>query len=143
VGEIYIAIGVAVIVAAFLLARAARGKPSVRRPVSTYTGPASVNFQCAGCGQQFQHTKRTIAAWKKGFRRISCDRCHKNWRDTNPTPPLVIEPVTPSLSRKSVQQDRRQRSARPEYVSNQPRSGCLGVVAFLIFIPAIFVVLAI
>jgi len=141
--NIYIAIGAAVIVIAFLLSRSTRSKPPVQRTTSPYTGPASVNFNCAGCGQQFKHTKRTIAAWKKGSRRISCNGCHKNWRDTNPVPRAVNEPFPQPPSKQSAQKVHDESPDRPTYTASQSRSGCLGVIAFFIFIPGLLSVLAI
>ncbi|RQP26699.1 YtxH domain-containing protein [Piscinibacter terrae] len=58
----------------------AKGKRTrnVGRPVSD--GPANLRYSCAGCSQQFTHSRRTLAAWKRGDRRFYCNACHTKSR---------------------------------------------------------------
>lgn len=48
--------------------------------------PPEKDFLCAGCKSIFPHSKRTIAVWQKGFRKIYCDTCHGQWRASQPAP---------------------------------------------------------
>lgn len=57
----------------FLRARANRTR-NVGRPVPH--GPANLRFKCAGCSQQFTHSRRTLAEWRKGGRQFHCNACH-------------------------------------------------------------------
>ena len=130
--------GVAVlsVVIILLLARA-RGARKRRANSSTARGPSNLHFVCAGCGDQFTHTKRTVAAWEKGTRRFFCNSCHKSWREARPESPqpasLSTRTSAPSLGR----------SPHPaSHTGIAPtRTGCLTVLAALVVLPvALFVV---
>jgi hypothetical protein len=51
---------------------------NVGRPVDG--GPANLRFTCAGCSQQFTHSRRTLSAWRKGTRQFFCNACHTRRR---------------------------------------------------------------
>jgi hypothetical protein len=95
-------------------------------------------FTCTGCSEQFTHTKRTVAAWEKGSRRVFCDACHKKWR--NARPPRTAPPRSEIVSPRATAGIRTVPShpAKPHYSadSNAP-GGCLGVVLLLLLIPAV------
>ena len=73
--------------------------------------PEQKTFRCARCSQPSQHTPRTINAWRDGKTRFFCNACHSEWVRSHPHP---------------------QRSRSTDGGS---RSGCLGVLACLIFVP--------
>lgn len=136
--EIKIAIGAAILFVAVLLIGAIRRKPVARRAPPAYTGPSSVYFHCASCGNQFEHTRRTINAWKKGYRRIACNSCHKTWRDSQP-PPSVTSPVSsarpgPRGAEPQQGHELSEPLGRSEFKS---KSGCLGAVALVTISPLI------
>jgi len=73
------AVAVVVIVAGLLIQRAGgRRTRNVGRPVSD--GPANLRFTCAGCKQQFTHSRRTLGAWRSGTRGFQCNACHTRSR---------------------------------------------------------------
>jgi DNA-directed RNA polymerase subunit RPC12/RpoP len=76
---IAVAVAAAVVVAGLLLLRA-KGKRTrnVGRPVSE--GPANLRYVCARCSQQFTHSRRTLAEWKRGGRQFYCNACHTRRR---------------------------------------------------------------
>jgi hypothetical protein len=77
------AIAVAVLVIGVLLRRwRATRTRNVGRPVSG--GPANLRFVCAGCSQQFTHSRRTLTAWEAGTRRFLCNACHTLRRGLRP-----------------------------------------------------------
>lgn len=112
---------------------------------SKYEGPSNLHFDCAGCSEQFAHTKRTIAAWQKGTRRFFCNKCHKKWRESTPPQesktidPIVVprekpESITASpVMAKSFSKS----SSQTHYSSTESRSGCLGVVLLCIIVPPV------
>jgi len=57
---------------------------NVGRPVSG--GPKSLRYTCAGCSQQFTHSRRTLGAWTKGTRQFYCNACHTKSRGSHPAP---------------------------------------------------------
>ncbi len=61
-----------------------------RGPTRTGTrGPADLRFTCAGCGQKFTHSRRTIRTWEQGGRRFHCKACHtKRHGNSGPRPPV-------------------------------------------------------
>jgi hypothetical protein len=61
----------------YLRARSRRTR-SVGRRVSR--GPANLRFTCAGCSNQFTHSRRTQAAWENGTRKFFCHACHTKSR---------------------------------------------------------------
>lgn len=42
-------------------------------------------FTCSNCGRKAQHSGRTVGAWKDGFRRFYCGRCHHLYTQATPT----------------------------------------------------------
>ena len=151
---VLLAIGGA-LVAAILLVALTRGRAkqdhTSTRPASK--GPADMQFVCAGCAQQFAHTKRTIAAWGKGTRRLFCNACHQKWRGSRP--PVEHQSVPVSSARASSpggafarSSDRARHSTeessssrgRVRHAAEEPRSGCLGVIVLLVVLPIILFV---
>jgi hypothetical protein len=95
-----------------------------RTHTSSYRGPDNLHFVCAGCKGQFTHTKRTVAAWERGSRRLFCNSCHRSWREGNP-----------GASRDGAQAPRQAaRSASPRRLA-PTRSGCLSVVVVAAVLP--------
>jgi len=72
--------------------------------------PKEKEFKCARCSKIAPHTNRTIEAWRDGKTKFFCNACHAQWLRTQPN------------------------STGPNYSS---RSGCLGVLAILVFVPFI------
>ena len=148
-------IGLIVLVGVVALA-AARLSGSKKRQYqkSDFSGPQSVRFTCAKCSKEFNHTRRTIAAWEKGSRRIFCNGCHKKWIDSRPardgsfksddssgpwyldaTPTRVEPREARSVEPRFEPRRRHERSYRS---GGSGRSGCLGVVAASIVPAALF-----
>lgn len=109
-------------------------------------GPGNMRFVCARCNGEFNHTKRTVAAWEKGNHRAFCDACHKKWRDNQPPKSPALHPAqstpqpfaNPSPSRTVATKH----EAYHQTTSVQRgRSGCLGMIAILVFVPAILFIL--
>ena len=73
--------------------------------------PKETTFRCARCSAVAAHTDRTIEAWRSGKEKLFCNSCHTEW-----------------LRRQPSNTGSRQGA----------RSGCLSVVAALIFIPLCF-----
>lgn len=132
---------VAVVVVLFVLLgrrRKVGGAPTTRS--RTFRGPPDMNFTCAGCSVQVTHTKRTVAAWEKGSRRIFCDACHKKWRNAQPpqeAPTRASSTATPRRALPSAGTTSRARA--PAYASESKASkapgGCLGVVLVMLLVP--------
>ncbi|GLQ30917.1 hypothetical protein [Litoribrevibacter albus] len=79
--------------------------------------PPEESFKCARCKQQEKYTPRTIEAWRKGFNKIYCQKCHQLWWRNNPE------------------------KARSRQVVHRGGggSGCLGMVMlFLVLPPSIY-----
>lgn len=74
--------------------------------------PEQKSFRCARCAKTCQHTPRTINVWRDGKSKFFCNSCHSEWVRSHP----------------NTQGDRRRGAGS--------RSGCLGALACLIFIPA-------
>lgn len=115
------------------------------RPASR--GPSSMQFVCAGCSQQFTHTKRTVAAWEKGTRRLFCNACHQKWRGSRP--PQEPQASGSAGSRGQVPQPSAspartstKSSVRTHYSSAESRSGCLGFAVLFVVLPVVFFVAA-
>jgi cold shock CspA family protein len=70
--------------------------------------PKEKSFSCFGCKKTADHDSRTIQAWNKGSIKLYCRTCHLEWLKNNP--------------RQAVQ---------------GKGSGCLGIFALLIIIPAV------
>jgi cold shock CspA family protein len=73
--------------------------------------PKEKSFSCSGCRQTVDYDSRTIEAWNKGFTKLYCKTCHLEWLKNNPL------------------QDR--------FSLQSKGSGCLGIIAFMIIIPAV------
>lgn len=73
--------------------------------------PKDKSFNCARCHKIAEHDSRTIQAWNNGLVRLYCRTCHPQWLEDNP----------------------RQKHAQ---IQNRG-SGCLGVMALMILIPAL------
>lgn len=145
-----IAAGIALIAVIFVIVFAkgkSRSPAAQSRPLSR--GPASVRFECAGCSQQFTHTKRTIAAWEKGTRRFFCNECHKKWRDSRPPQESqaaipanrrdhAVQPQAVSLSRNSASAGGfAHPNTRTNNFPSESRTGCLGVAVLIVVLPVI------
>ena len=150
---------VLLVVAALVRKRSANAPSKIRR--SQPSGPDNLNYVCAGCGGQFDHSRRTIAAWERGTRRFYCNVCHKKWRNQQPpldTPPPFRAPVQggrslPSSVRAPVQSGRPLPSsagaytttsgrAQPAAASRSGRSGCLTIVVLTILLPLVVLLVA-
>lgn len=136
-----------IVLAVVVAMGAARLSASKKRQFrkSDFSGPQSVRFTCAKCSNQFNHTRRTIAAWEKGSRRIFCNGCHKKWIDSRPVrdgnlksedssspwyldaTPTRVEPREAHPVEPRFEPRRRHESSYRSGGSG--RSGCLGVVA--------------
>ncbi len=129
-----------------------KSKRTTARPRPLSSGPSNVRFECAGCSQQFTHTKRTVAAWEKGTRRFFCNTCHKKWRDSHP--PQESQAVRPAYSHDQTLQPPvvsssrnstctggfAQPNTRTSNVPRESRSGCLGVAVLFVVLPVILFV---
>ena len=71
--------------------------------------PKDKSFLCSRCNKIAQHDSRTIKAWNNGFIRLYCGSCHLLWLKENPYNAAM----------------------------NGKRSGCLGVLAFIVITPVI------
>lgn len=133
-----------------LLARARTGRGrGARRPSSR--GPTDLRYLCAGCEGQFNHSKRTVAAWEKGTRRFYCNPCHAKWRGSQPTQPVQGDNRTGAgRSSGNVQGDKRPSSTasvRPPHANLRPArtgsgGGCLGATILVIAVPVAAVYIA-
>jgi len=84
--------------------------------LSRRRSPKEKSFRCSRCSAVSQHTSRTINAWHAGKTKFFCGSCHSEWLRSHPA------------ARASVRES-----------NGGQRSGCLGVLACLIFIPITFV----
>ncbi len=73
--------------------------------------PKEKSFSCSRCRTIADYDSRTIQAWNKGFTKLYCRTCHLEWLKNNP------------------HQERNPMQSKG--------SGCLGIFAFMIIIPAI------
>lgn len=80
------------------------------------TTPKQKSFRCARCSTIAQHTPRTINARRDGKSKFFCNTCHGEWVRSHPQP----QPRS---------------AAPPGSRSGGSRSGCLGVLACLLFVP--------
>jgi hypothetical protein len=106
----------------------ARRTRTVGRPESR--GPSNLRYTCAGCSQQFTHSRRTLGAWKKGTRQFYCSACHTRWRSARAAPPGSRVP----------QADGRGGSG-PSGAPAGSGSGCLGVALLLAVVPLVIAVI--
>jgi hypothetical protein len=75
--------------------------------------PKSQFFKCSRCNATSRHNDRTIEAWHNNKTKFFCQACHAKWLQSRPP------------------QQREQHFSR----SAASGSGCLGVVAVLVFLP--------
>ena len=106
-------------------------------------------FTCTGCSGRFAHTKRTVAAWEKGSRRVFCNACHKKWRNAQlpQIPPQradipQIPPQRADIGSSSRAEGARAVPAHAARYSSEAKApgGCLGVVLLLLLIPVVIFV---
>jgi hypothetical protein len=130
---------VAILVAILVWFRRSRGSPSTKG--SIFRGPSSMHFTCAGCAGQFAHTKRTVAAWERGTRRVFCDACHRKWRNAQPLQSLPSPTASTATRREYAKPPDASRTSAPA-ASGGTRSpaGCLGVVLLMVLVPGAFLV---
>ena len=120
----------------FAIWRRSSGRSSAAKTPS-FRGPTSMHFTCAGCSGQFPHTKRTVAAWEKGSRRVFCDACHKSWRNARPPKVRSSSPAENAVHRPAAGTFTPTRPAAAHSSNNTGRSGCLGVVLLLLLVPVV------
>lgn len=130
---------IAVVLATIALARGRTRSNSRGGASSRSSGPANLHYVCAGCSQQFTHTRRTLGAWEKGTRRFFCSPCHSQWRDKQPSREKA------DLQRSSGHRGTSDAGAaiastrtdqRPSRTSVVPaRSGCFTVIAIAVLVP--------
>ncbi len=133
------AAGIAALVAlaiGFVVWRRYAGR-SPRARASSFRGPTSMYFTCAGCSRQFPHTKRTVAAWEKGSRRVFCNSCHKKWRNAQPPKGQSSDPVWGAVQRNEEVPLALPRSTRTHAPATSGRGGCLSVAVLLLLVPVI------
>lgn len=130
---------VAILVAILVWFRRSRGSPSTRG--SSFRGPSNMHFTCAGCAGQFAHTKRTVAAWEKGTRRVFCDACHRKWRKAQPLKPQPSQTASTATRREYAKSSDASRTSAPA-ASRGTRSpaGCLSVVLLMVLVPGALLV---
>jgi hypothetical protein len=126
------------VVFALVRKRTANARSNFRRPQRP--GPDNLNYACAGCGGQFAHSRRTVAAWAKGTRHLYCNVCHKQWRNQQPPPEMPLRARVPdqggrSLSASAGAYSEISARAQPT-ASRTDRSGCLTVILLPILVPA-------
>lgn len=133
--ELIVGAGVAASIAVALVVRHfGKGSGRIQRPEPR--GPANLRFICAGCSQQFTHTRRTLGAWEKGTRRFYCNACHAKWRSARPPQPSqpaqreVGQGALSASSRPSVQHPSGPRPPRAG-----AGSGCLGMLVLAVAVP--------
>lgn len=73
--------------------------------------PEQKTFRCSRCSKTSEHTARTINAWRDGKSKFFCNSCHSEWVRSHP------------------------RLQHSRGTGGGSRSGCLGVLACLIFVP--------
>ena len=149
--ELLVPLAVALIVIVLFVLARGRTRQNRAPERQSARGPANLSFICAGCDEQFTHTKRTLGAWEKGTRKFYCNACHTKWRTSHPT-----EPVQGTATGRAVAQQPRpaQASESPPSLGSRlhssssnhsPRaragSGCLGAALLLLAIPVAVVVL--
>jgi hypothetical protein len=137
------AVGVLLALVALVAWRKSAGRSSAAKG-RVFRGPSEMYFTCARCSAQVAHTKRTIAAWEKGSRRIFCAACHKKWRTAQPPQEAPYGASAGVASRASAgttsrglsNEARASRTQSPAYASESkgPR-GCLGVALIMVLVP--------
>jgi hypothetical protein len=139
---------VLIVFVAILVLRSRNGHKQPSSPRIT-RGPDNLHFVCAGCGGQFTHTKRTVAAWEKGTRRFFCNSCHRSWRQAQPASPaqpahpVRAEPAArPASASAQTSMPSRGLSHTVRHVRTGRRSGCLTVLVVLVALPVTIYVVA-
>jgi len=127
-----------------LLAWRRRTGGSSATKTAAFRGPTNMYFTCAGCSGQFAHTKRTVAAWEKGSRRVFCDACHRKWRNAQPPQTSSARAAASAApSRASVGRGKPDRIPGLAHSSEaKAPGGCLGVVLLMLLVPFIVLALA-
>jgi hypothetical protein len=142
--ELFAGLGAALAVVVMLLFIRARMKRGRKAEGPMSRGPASLRFICAGCSEQFSHTRRTLGAWEKGTRRSYCNACHTKWRVSRPL--RLVQGGGRSITGAPPTTGRRGELALQASVGNTSRgrpqgdragsgAGCLGLVVILINVP--------
>ncbi len=115
----YIVVGIAVALLIFVALRMQPPKVAERlKP----RGPGKARYVCTRCSGEFLHSNRTISAWEKGTRKIFCDGCHKQWRNSQP--------------RTSGQQPSQSSAGTHLRHSSPQGKGCLGLLVVMVLVPA-------
>ena len=147
--ELLVSLAVALVVLVLFVLVRARVKRNRTPQRTSARGPANLSFTCAGCEEQFTHTKRTLGAWEKGTRRFFCNACHTKWRASHPTQPVqgtgIRAVARPPYSSRSEESAHSAGSHLHSHSANRPPraasgSGCLGAALLLIAIPIALVV---
>ena len=73
--------------------------------------PPTDSFKCARCKKHEKYTSRTVEAWKKGFKKIYCQSCHRLWLKDNPA------------------------KIKQNYSTSSGGGGCLGMVFLILVVP--------
>lgn len=77
-----VAVGAVVVIGLLFKRMRSTRTRNVGRPVAG--GPTNLRFTCAGCSQQFTHSRRTLAAWRRGGRQFLCNACNTKQRGSQP-----------------------------------------------------------
>ena len=77
--------------------------------------PKNPKFSCAKCKSVASHDKRSVQAWNRGFTKLYCSACHKDWLRQQAPEPQQFEHSSAS--------------------SGSSKSGCLGIVLALVLTP--------
>ena len=146
--ELLVSAGVALAVGLMLFVFRARAARTTKLERPTYCGPANLSFVCAGCSEQFTHTRRTLGAWERGTRRFYCNVCHKKWRGLQPPQSRQSNEHASVGAEISAERGREQVASRnlsQPSVSHRAAksgssSGCLSITVLLIAVPLAVVV---
>jgi uncharacterized C2H2 Zn-finger protein len=76
---------------------------------SSKSRPKEKTFKCARCKSIFDHSNRTIEAWRNKKTRFYCQRCHKLWLQS-----------------------------QPQIIHTKQAGGCFPVLIFACLLPTIF-----
>ncbi len=118
--------GLAFILGLLIVRQRSKRTRSVGRKIGNV--PANLRFSCAGCSQQFTHSRRTLGAWERGARRFYCNACHTKWQGAQ----SIRGPSAEVLTRGSVEPPPSGGAAK----NALQKSGCLGVIVLLLGLPA-------
>jgi len=134
-----IAVGAVVVIGLVLKRLRSTRTRNVGRPVAD--GPANLRFTCAGCSQQFTHSRRTLAAWRRGTRQFFCNACHTKWRGAQPRHQLPERKAQTTKPRNGPSVTPDPRSVRRR--QDKAASGCLGILLIGVALPAALILAAI